>query len=347
MSSGIGADKSSAELVELLRLQLAELEMLVSMYPNEAEFRVDDPNSISEIQDFVEKKSKEPETEPYLPARLDFTINLQVEKAKLELSCSLPHDYPTVDPEVYVRSSELDREQQHNLNGDMATFLSSLPEGELRVLVLIQWVADNALSYVDASRRKPEEGRGSSSGSDPDDDDTSHSRAWIYSHHIFNKGKRRAILELANELQLTGFCLPGKPGVMCAEGPIRDCEKFWQRIRHMSWKKIMLKKMESVEDNEQADQHHHHHHHHHHQHQHNDCGSSSSAQNGPAKRDPNAWRKFGPFQELSFNPRQGQGHGCKMDMSDFFRYLEQQQCGYAFKDYFGLDGKLSSANGSA
>jgi hypothetical protein len=34
---------------------------------------------------------------------------------------------------------------------------------------------------------------------------------------------RREILAIANEFGITGFCLPGKPGIICVEGLPRDC----------------------------------------------------------------------------------------------------------------------------
>ena len=42
-------------------------------------------------------------------------------------------------------------------------------------------------------------------------------RYWIYSHHIYSKVKRKDLQGLASDLRLTGFVLPGKPGVICVE----------------------------------------------------------------------------------------------------------------------------------
>jgi hypothetical protein len=39
---------------------------------------------------------------------------------------------------------------------------------------------------------------------------------------------RREILDLANKFGITGFCLPGKPEIICAEGLARDCTDEWQ-----------------------------------------------------------------------------------------------------------------------
>ena len=42
-------------------------------------------------------------------------------------------------------------------------------------------------------------------------------RYWIYSHHIYSKIKRKNILDMSKEYDLSGFCLPGKPGIICVE----------------------------------------------------------------------------------------------------------------------------------
>ena len=42
-------------------------------------------------------------------------------------------------------------------------------------------------------------------------------RYWVYSHHIYSKVKRKDLQGLASDLRLTGFVLPGKPGVICVE----------------------------------------------------------------------------------------------------------------------------------
>merc|ERR1712176_1540576 len=50
-------------------------------------------------------------------------------------------------------------------------------------------------------------------------------RLWIYSHHIYSMQKRKLILEWCRELALTGFSMPGKPGIVCAEGLDHSKEK--------------------------------------------------------------------------------------------------------------------------
>ncbi|PSN57282.1 hypothetical protein C0J52_02565 [Blattella germanica] len=63
-------------LEEMLRIQLSELEMLQSMFSNPGEFSVYDHSVIADINEFVDGKSF------VCPPRLDFTINLFIEKVR-------------------------------------------------------------------------------------------------------------------------------------------------------------------------------------------------------------------------------------------------------------------------
>lgn len=42
--------------------------------------------------------------------------------------------------------------------------------------------------------------------------------------------KRKDILDLSREFDLTGFCLPGKPGIICVEGMSRNTDDWWQKV---------------------------------------------------------------------------------------------------------------------
>jgi hypothetical protein len=137
---------------------------------------------------------------------------------------NLPHDYPANEPDIYVRSDKLDRNQQHILNSDLANYISTLERGEICTCSAISWLQENASRYHVESA-KPDQTVNNS-----EENDKFFARYWIYSHHIYSKIKRREILDLANEFSITGFCLPGKPGIICAEGLARDCIEWWQKV---------------------------------------------------------------------------------------------------------------------
>ncbi|XP_068082861.1 RWD domain-containing protein 2A isoform X2 [Anabrus simplex] len=282
----------NGNLDEMLRIQLSELEMLQSMFSNPGEFCVDDYSVIADINEFVDGRCN------LYPPRLDFTINLFIDKVKLEVCVNLPHDYPATEPDIFVRSDKLSRNQQHTLNDDLANYISTLDRGEICICSAISWLQENSSRYIEA---KPEP----SAVTICEEDDNFFTRYWIYSHHIFSKIKRREILDLANEYNITGFSLPGRPGIICGEGAARDCSEWWQKVKAMNWKRIMCKKKEA-----------------------------SKLESATV----DSLRKFSTFQEISFESGKRKSRDCHMDMGELYRYLAEHQCSYVFKDYFGVDG---------
>lgn len=131
---------------------------------------------------------------------------------------------------VIVHSSrchELTRAQQTLLHSDLSAYLSENCCGDVCVLSAVQWIKDNAQKYVTRSIPLSESKKESVSTQSKE----SFTRLWIYSHHIYNKIKRKNILEWSKELNLSGFSMPGKPGIVCVEGLQSACEEFWSRYR--------------------------------------------------------------------------------------------------------------------
>ena len=91
----------------------------------------------------------------------------------------------------------------------------------------MQWAIENAPEYISNTDAELSETTGSACNNETKP--YVFSRMWIYSHHIYSKEKRKCILEWAKELHLTGFSMPGKPGVICVEGIQENCEDYWQR----------------------------------------------------------------------------------------------------------------------
>jgi hypothetical protein len=52
----------------------------------------------------------------------------------------------------------------------------------------------------------------------------------------------------ASNLSLSGFSLPGKPGFICVEGTVQNCDEFWSRVRQLTWQKISLIEKEILVD---------------------------------------------------------------------------------------------------
>jgi hypothetical protein len=215
-------DKS--EIEEMLRIQLEEVEMLQSMFSNPGEFEIYDHSVIADINEFVEGKTSN------LPPRLDFMIHLLIDEKKLEVCVNLPLNYPADEPDIFVRSDSLTRTQQHELNCDLAKYICSLNKGEISIYPTVAWLQENAAIYFTPKGKITKASHSNTRNTDACEFFT---RYWIYSHHIYSKIKRRCIMDLALEYNITGFCLPGRPGIICAEGWGSDCSDWWQRVRSL------------------------------------------------------------------------------------------------------------------
>nr|XP_046486617.1 RWD domain-containing protein 2A isoform X2 [Neodiprion pinetum] len=205
--------------VENYQAQIAELEALQAIYPDE--LTVIDHGILADINNFILDIHSD------VPHPLEYIVTILHLKGKCQLYVTLPNDYPMTKPEVYVRSELFDRIQQFNFNTSLINFSNAQEEGLPSIYMLISWVQENLEKYLKSSNSKTSQ---KSPVKLSKKIVLSFSRYWIYSHHIYSKLKRREIIEIAKENNLSGFCLAGKPGIVCIEGALEECEDWWQRV---------------------------------------------------------------------------------------------------------------------
>ncbi|XP_043921884.1 RWD domain-containing protein 2A isoform X2 [Protopterus annectens] len=227
----------ASSITENLELQLSEMELLFSMFPNKGEIDLEDASALLYVQRYLEGVREA------LPPQVSFSVNLTAEEPKADvcLHVSLPHEYPFAKPEIFVWSQALDRQQQKQLNDDLVSHISSLYNGELCISIAVQWLQDSIVPYIEKSKVTSE------NAPKPKETKITFHRMWIYSHHIYRQELRKKILDYAKRLHLTGFSLTGKPGVICVEGKKENCEEFWRDIRYPNWKHISCKHTETIE----------------------------------------------------------------------------------------------------
>ncbi|XP_067421732.1 RWD domain-containing protein 2B [Emydura macquarii macquarii] len=287
--------------LEEAEIQLSELDLLSSMFPDEDEFIVTDQLAVAELKDYVDNKTSE------IPSsKVQFTLNVKLEIAdatmvEFSLCCALPLTYPAVLPEITVRSPSLSRAQQIQLNTDLKTYLKRNCNGEVCALNAREWVKDHAAAYIN------EELSSSSvmTSRTMKSEDVIFTRLWIYSHHIYNKHKRKNIVDWAKELSLSGFSMPGKPGVVCVEGSQSACEEFWSRLRKLTWRRILIRHREDISLD----------------------GSRAEMQKQ---------RKFSSFEEKVFDAHGTRGN--HMDLGQLYHFLDENGCADIFQMYFGVEG---------
>ncbi|KAJ8256690.1 hypothetical protein COCON_G00188420 [Conger conger] len=291
--------------IEEAEAQLSEIELLTSMFPSQNEFNIRDQLALAELREYVEGRTD------YLPSsRPEFVIHQKMDTEDLKgvtvaISCTYVVDYPNVLPDISVRCPELSRAQQARLHADMNAHLKENCCGEVCMLSAVEWIKDNAHLYI--TKNPAAQGLQRVSTETPPVE--VFTRLWIYSHHIYNKVKRKNILEWSSDLGLSGFCMPGKPGIVCVEGPQASCEEFWARVKVLTWKRIMIRHREDIPLHSQS-------------------GGEGNV---------TSLRRFSGFEEAMFDPHGNRGN--HMDLGQLYQYLNERGCGEVFQLYFGIEGR--------
>lgn len=285
---------SSSDVIQkCLGMQLEELETLSAIFCGPGEFHTDDPSVPADIHKFLEGKLD------FLNSEIDFRIRFEIDGCpeKVEVICLLPHYYPVLElPSVQIRSKNISNNQQNCLKKLLESALEAIQKPEPFIYELITWLQEseevkNALKedFV------PEETINLESKVDLE-------RLWIYSHHLKSKKKRKDIVKNASDLSLTGFSLPGKPGIICVEGLQENTQEFWRLLRQMKWQKITVKMTEN----------------------------KSKPINQMQK-----FLKFKNFQEeLTFVE---EDEVLPLNMSTFMKFLDVNQCLYVKTGLFGFE----------
>ncbi|XP_044277617.1 RWD domain-containing protein 2A isoform X2 [Varanus komodoensis] len=289
----------SGIIKENIQLQMEELEMLFSMFPNKGEITLQDENTLPNVQKYLNNAS---ENIPH-PIEYSVVVTIDEPKVQINLQVTLPQDYPQMPPQLFARSDALDRKQQLQLNKDITSYITSLETGELCIFAAVQWLRDNSTPYLKNSKVHCER--------EPNKKvvKTLFTRMWIYSHHIYRQELRKKIFDCAKKLNLTGFCLTGKPGIICVEGIKENCEEFWHVVRYPNWKHISCKHVESVETEGNGDNLH----------------------------------LFHTFEDLQFQAHGDYGlrNDYHMDLGQFLEFLKAHQSEHIFQILFGIEGKCS------
>lgn len=66
----------------------------------------------------------------------------------------------------------------------------------------------------------------------------------LWFHHVYARGKRKAMAEWAEELQVRGWCVVGRPGALVALGRREDTTEFVQRVKRLRWQAVSERHVE-------------------------------------------------------------------------------------------------------
>jgi hypothetical protein len=214
--------------------------------------------------------------------------------------CRLPSYYPLKSPpDILVRS--LKQNLNRKFTEELTNHIISSHTTECSILNIIEWVKDNIHRFLNQESSNDKTSKLKSSLS----------RTFIYSHHIYSVNKRRNIVQWAKDLNLNGFSMPGKPGMICVEGETDSVQEFWIKLRSLAWHKLQIKDTQTFQLNED-------------------------------RSNLNEFSKFDNFEEKIFSIN----NDANIDLGQLFSFLKEKNLNYIFSMYFGVEGKTSSNNGS-
>jgi len=241
------------EIKENLESISHEIALLMAMYPRGVFFESQDHYEL-----FVDRGDYQPlclKTGQALNEKpLKFVVQLSFDvdhtEATIDVHFEVNANYPSVElPRVHLRSDYLKRKFLSNLNSGL---MEALPDicvlGEVSTCACLEWVQKRREEILDAVVSKAYDRKMTDSEIL---EGPTLMRYWLVSHHIYRKELIQKIKNLADELDLTGFYLCGKPGVICVEGAEPNCAEYCSRLKRNGgnvWKHINCKHTEFVSD---------------------------------------------------------------------------------------------------
>lgn len=288
----MSCDETTKLYKDCISLQLEESDMLSSIYSKPGELVYYDPDVLIDFGMFISDQSNS------LRLKLDFGVQLILaNNEKIEVRFDLPHLYPIKEKaSVTVRSGLFTKEQERNIKEKLEEFIDSINNFEdVYVFQIISWLQDNLEDYLITTAGE---------NASKDKEVVEFERLWIYSHHIKSKTKRKNIVQTANDLDLTGFIRPGKPGVICVEGLKTNTSEFWKIIRSWNWQKITIR--------------------------------TNETKSKVTSDKVVSLRRWSGFREEMFDCDEDDVER-PINMSLFLKYLEKYNSGYIKKDLFGIE----------
>uniref|UniRef100_A0A2M4BUJ7 RWD domain-containing protein n=1 Tax=Anopheles marajoara TaxID=58244 RepID=A0A2M4BUJ7_9DIPT len=298
-------------LKQNLQLQLDEFQMLSEIFCNPGELQLDDYGCIENLASFIA------DTKVRLNQKLEYSFILPLlENEKVQILVELPHHYPVLEmPRIVIRSAIIARDQERELQVRIQQYIEAevIERQDPYVYQIICWIQNNFTDLLQSSREREDAPSSPATIIHSTPKSIVFERLWIYSHHLKSKAKRQTIIKTARDLGLTGFSRPGKPAIICIEGPQSDTQIFWRTIKALRWQKIQIKLSET----------------------------ETTLTDGSMEQALDKLRHFQTgFREELFcdMEEESDAEDLPMSMGLFMKFLDKHNCSYIKKSLFGFQG---------
>lgn len=214
---------------ELIEHQIAQVDLLLAMYPEEIVMEKHSRDALEFLRTGVENNNLS--QNPSNTSAITLLLNLEVsENHTLQLDTNVPftfegNEIPEDVPHVKIRirqPSWLNRAATTQLNAqtseqnDLFTAIDDIRQAAADLLQT-QVAANEQTIVIKTSDSGPLV------------------RAWFYFPSISTRSKRDDFIVHAPSYSLTGFLFAGKPGLLCLEGTSSNIDSYMKFIKTESW----------------------------------------------------------------------------------------------------------------
>ncbi|KAH8646669.1 hypothetical protein BX600DRAFT_518712 [Xylariales sp. PMI_506] len=239
---------------DLAELQLAQVDLLMAMYPSDGAVILDETSaaSLDTLRDWCgsEAANDDAEAAPSgISSNISLSLTLEVdeeehqqdsalEQRSIGLDITIPFSYDETGPEPPSEPPHPKlrlRQPAWLSKAEAATLAASVSQDEEDLFAAIDLVRGAAVLHLAAAREaaaaetEKTQGNGNTGAGSP------LVRVWFYFPSISTRAKRDDIVHHAPRYGLTGFLLAGKPGVLCLEGASHSVDEYMKFIKTESW----------------------------------------------------------------------------------------------------------------
>jgi hypothetical protein len=217
---------------ELVELQIAQIDLLLAMYPEEESISLDEETSqrIEALRErcYASDLRSSATSDMMSPLLLDLKV---FEPKEYELSLNFPISYVGTDDPIEAPTPTVRLKQPPWMSkADVLAVNSGLSSAvELDLFASIDFVREAVTEHMERSIDEVTQALASSRNIDP------LVRVWFYFPSISTRSKRDDLINHAPRYSLTGFLLAGKPGILCLEGASQSIDDYMKFIKTESW----------------------------------------------------------------------------------------------------------------
>ncbi|KAI8933440.1 hypothetical protein NX059_010054 [Plenodomus lindquistii] len=215
--------------LDLLELQIGQIDLLLAMYPEEADMDEGSQHVLDRLRQRTENEEISFDYAPIVSVLLRLLVEAGSAHQK-ELQLNLTFPFITLDNQTLhdPPPAKIWAQQPPWLSkGATAQLMNNIGEGE-DLFSTLEIIKENAFNQLELTLA-------ASSNGTAVEQVGPLVRVWFYFPSISTRSKRDDFITYAPSYQLTGFLYAGKPGLLCVEGDSQSIDDYMKFIKTESW----------------------------------------------------------------------------------------------------------------